>query len=127
MTITQKYVKFILNYLGDTTKVRLMEPKKENPNSFSMFFQPIQIPVQIKVLEIYTRSAKLSLIFDKYEVNHIFFMPMNSSPESIIGKTHHKISQIVNNTYIEDGREEEIKHIYSDKRRNFKIEFKTNE
>jgi hypothetical protein len=43
-------------------------------------------------------------------------MPMQSSPDSIIGKVHKQIIKIVNNTFINDGREDEIKQMYADKR-----------
>ena len=72
----------------------------------------VHCKVQIEVIEKYTRSAKLKLTFDKYEVEEIFFIPFSSSPESIEGKIRTKIEKIVNKTYIDDNRTEDIKQMY---------------
>jgi L-lactate utilization protein LutB len=43
-------------------------------------------------------------------------MPLNSSPDSILNKTNKKINKIVNKTFIDGGREDEIRKMYADKR-----------
>ena len=116
MDITQKYVEFILMYLGDDTNVHLIEPKEVGDNTYTKLFPSVTIPVKIKVLYKYTRSANLSITFDKYTVEELFFITMNSSPDSISSKINKKISKIVNDTFINDGREDEIKKMYNDKR-----------
>lgn len=114
--ITEKYVEFILEYIGDTSRAQLDEPQ-DTGGSISWKLGPIvSVPVKIKVLNKYTRSANLLLSFDKYEVEHLFFMPINSSPDSILLKTHRKIERIVNKTFIDDGRADEIKKRYAEKR-----------
>jgi hypothetical protein len=114
--ITQKYVEFILDYIGDSFRAELLEPLEKGTYASWKLGPIISIPVKIEVLNKYTRSAYLRLSFDKYKVEDIFFMPLNSSPDSIINKTHKKINKIVNKTLIEDNREDEIRKMYADKR-----------
>lgn len=113
--ITQKYVEFILEYIGDSFRAELLEPREEGYISWKLG-PIISIPVKIEVLNKYTRSANLRLSFDKYKVDDLFFMPLNSSPDSILNKTNKKINKIVNKTFIDGGREDEIRKMYADKR-----------
>jgi hypothetical protein len=39
--------------------------------------------VELEVIEKYTRSVKFNLKFDRYEVEKIIFIPIESSPMSI--------------------------------------------
>ena len=114
--ITVKYVEFILEYLGDSRRVQLVEPQEDGGYAYWKLGPSVTVPVKIKVLNKYTRSANLLLSFDKYEVEHLFFMPLNSSPDSILLKADRKIEKIVNKTFIEDGRADEIKKRYAEKR-----------
>lgn len=114
--ITVKYVEFILEYLGKSYTAQLDEPLEKDTYASWKMGPIVCIPVKIEVLNKYTRSAYLRLSFDKYTVEDIFFMPLNSSPDSILTKTNKKINKIVNRTFIDDGREDEIKKMYADKR-----------
>lgn len=116
MHITAKYVEFILEYLGDSFRAELLEPLEKDAYASWKMGPIVCIPVKIEVLNKYTRSAYLRLSFDKYTVEDIFFMPLNSSPDSILNKTNKKINKIVNKTLIDDGREDEIRKMYADKR-----------
>lgn len=118
MTITQKYVNFILeNIIPGTVKVQLYKPYQDGKRVYVKLGPTVYCKVQIEVLEKYTRSVKLKLTFDKYEVEEIFFIPFSSSPESIEGKTRTKIEKIVNKTYIDDNRTEDIKQMYEEQTR----------
>jgi hypothetical protein len=118
MTITQKYVDFILdNIIQDNITVQLYRPFEDGSRMYTKLGPTVRCKVQIEVIEKYTRSAKLKLTFDKYEVEELFFIPFNSSPESIEGKTQTKIERIVNKTYIDDNRTEDIKQMYEAQRR----------
>jgi hypothetical protein len=113
MTITQKYVDFILdNIIQDTITIQLYKPLETGARMYVKLGPTVHCKVKIEVLEKYTRSAKLKLTFDKYEVEEIFFIPFSSSPESIEGKTRTKIEKIVNQTFIDDNRTEDIKQMY---------------
>jgi hypothetical protein len=114
--ITEKYVEFILNYIGDDFRAELYEPQEKGTYASWKLGPIVTIPVKIEVINKYTRSANLRLLFDKYKVEELFFMPLNSSPDSILNKTNKKIVKIVNETLIDDGREDEIRKMYADKR-----------
>ena len=120
MTITQKYVDFILdNIIQDNITVQLYKPFEDGSRMYTKLGPTVRCKVQIEVIEKYTRSAKLKLTFDKYEHEDIFFIPFSSSPESIDMKTRKKIENIVNKTFIDDNRTEDIKQMYADKYKNF--------
>jgi hypothetical protein len=113
MTITQKYVDFILdNIIQDSITVQLYKPYEDGSRMITKIGPQVRCKVKIEVIEKYTRSAKLKLTFDKYEVEEIFFIPFSSSPESIEMKTRHKIQTIVNKTFIDDNKTEDIKQMY---------------
>jgi hypothetical protein len=118
MTITQKYVDFILdNIIQDNITVQLYKPFEDGSRMYVKLGPTVRCKVQIKVVEKYTRSAKLKLTFDKYEVEELFFIPFSSSPDSIEKKTQNKIEKIVNKTFIDDNRTEDIKQMYEEKRK----------
>jgi hypothetical protein len=118
MTITQKYVDFILdNIIQDTIRVQLYKPYGDGSRMIVKFGPTVDCQVKIKVLEKYTRSVKLKLTFDKYEVEELFFIPFSSSPDSIEKKIQNKIEKIVNKTFIDDNRTEDIKQMYEEKRK----------
>lgn len=118
MTITQKYVDFILdNIIQDTIRVQLYKPYEDGSRMYVKLGPTVHCKVQIEVVEKYTRSAKLRLTFDKYEIEELFFIPFSSSPDSIEKKTQNKIEKIVNKTFIDDNRTEDIKQMYEEKRK----------
>ncbi len=120
MTITQKYVDFILgNIIQDSIRVQLYKPFQDGSRMYVKLGSTVYCEVKIEVIEKYTRSAKLKLTFDKYVVEYIFFIPFSSSPESIEGKTRTKIEKIVNKTFIDDNRTEDIKQMYEQKLQTF--------
>jgi hypothetical protein len=120
MGVTNKYVDFILdNIIQDSITVQLYKPMEDGARMYVKLGPMIHCKVQIEVIEKYTRSAKLKLTFDKYEHEDIFFIPFSSSPDSIEMKTRKKIEKIVNKTFIDDDRTEDIKQMYKDKYRNF--------
>ena len=118
MTVTQKYVDFILdNIIQDNITVQLYKPFEDGSRMYTKLGPIVHCKVQIKVVEKYTRSAKLKLTFDKYEVEELFFIPFSSSPDSIEKKTQNKIEKIVNKTFIDDNRTEDIKQMYEAQRK----------
>jgi hypothetical protein len=116
MTITQKYVDFILdNIIQDIIRVQLYKPFEDGSRMYVKLGPTVHCKVQIVVVEKYTRSAKLRLTFDKYEIEELFFIPFSSSPDSIEKKTQNKIEKIVNKTFIDDNRTEDIKQMYEER------------
>ncbi|HMS90692.1 MAG TPA: hypothetical protein PKC87_00515 [Candidatus Absconditabacterales bacterium] len=118
MTITQKYVDFILgNIIQDSIRVQLYKPFQDGSRMYVKLGSTVYCEVKIEVIEKYTRSAKLKLTFDKYVVEYIFFIPFSSSPESIESKTRSKIEKIVNHTFIGDNRTQDIMQMYEQQSR----------
>lgn len=116
MTVTQKYVDFILdNVIQDTIRVQLYKPFEDGARMYVKLGPTVNCIVKISVVEKYTRSAKLKLTFDKYEIEELFFIPFSSSPDSIENKTHTKIEKIVNKTFFDDNRAEDIKQMYAER------------
>ena len=119
MSVTEKYIDFILdNFIGDKIKVQLPKPYKEGVMWVKLGFVVYQ-EVQIEVLEKYTRSVKLKLLFDKYETELLFFIPIESAPISIKEKFYNKVKKIVYETLFNDGRQEEISKMYEEKQNKF--------
>ena len=120
MSITEKYIDFILdNFIGSEIKVPLPKPYKEGVMWVKLGFVVYQ-EVQIEVLEKYTRSVKLKLSFDKYEIEQLVFIPIESAPISIKEKFRRRIENLVWKAFFDDGRQDEITKIYEQKQ-NLKI------
>ena len=116
MNVTQKYIEFILdNIIQDSITVQLYKPFEDDARMYVKLGPIVSCKVQIEVVEKYTRSVKLKLIFDKYEIEEVFFIPSSSSPDSIGIKTRTKIEKIVNKTFFDDNRTEDIKLMYEEK------------
>ena len=120
MSITEKYIDFILdNFIGSEIKVPLPKPYKEGVMWVKLGIVVYQ-EVQIEVLEKYTRSVKLKLSFDKYEIEQLVFIPIESAPISIKEKFRRRIENLVWKAFFDDGRQDEITKIYEQKQ-NLKI------
>lgn len=116
ITITEKYVDFILdNIINDSISVQLFKPMEDGARMYVKLGPIVHCKVKIDVVEKYTKSTKLKLTFDKYEIEEIFFIPFSSSPDSIEMKTRKKIETIVNKIFIDDNRTEDIKQMYENK------------
>lgn len=64
---------------------------------------------EVSPLEIYTRSIKYHISFDKYEKEFIFYTSVNKSLERMIKEFQDKIDKIVIDTFIENDEEERLK------------------
>jgi hypothetical protein len=125
MSITERYRDFILDSLLEYHKTQLIEPDR-NGNFIAWKIGPIvHLDVTIGVIAKYSRSAVLRIAFDKYTVEQLFFMPLNSSPDSIISKIYGKINVIVNKTLIDDNRGEDIKEMYKKRRERIQIKLES--
>ena len=116
MTTTEKYIDFILdNFIGDKIRVQLPRPEKDGRLFWVKLGVVVYQEVQIEVLERYTRSVKVKLSFDKYEIEQLFFIPIESAPTSIKSKFLNKVEKLVCNAFIEDGRKEDLIRMYHEK------------
>ena len=115
MSITEKYIDFILdNFIGSEIKVPLPKPYKESVMRVKLGLVVYQ-GVQIEVLEKYTRSVKLKLSFDKYEIEQLVFIPIESAPISIKEKFRKRVENLVWKAFFDDGRQDEIIKMYEQK------------
>lgn len=103
---------FVQEYLSDIYKVSLNRPKNEDgtqPRFINKLGPFVHVSVQVEVVDIYTKSAKLYLTFEGINREDIFYMSSHKSPDQLGGEIYKKIDKIVNKAMIEEGREEWIR------------------
>jgi hypothetical protein len=116
MTTTEKYRDFILdNFIGDNIKVELPKPTEDGRLMWVKLGLSVRIDVKLEVVEKYTRSAKIKLIFDKYEAEQLFFFSLESAPTKIQERFEEKVSKIVCKTFFDDSRHEDVLKMYKEK------------
>jgi hypothetical protein len=117
MELTKKYIDFMLeNVIGSNIRVQLPNPHEDGKLFWTKLGPTVYVNVDLEVIEKYTRSVKFNLKFDRYEVEKIIFIPIESSPMSIKEKLHNKIENLVCKTFIDDGRQDDMRQMYEDKR-----------
>ena len=108
MTITEKYRDFILeNLIGNSLRVQLPKIDEEGRVWYVKLGLSTYVKVDIEVIEKYSRSFKAILKFNGFEVEQLFFTPLESSPPSIKEKFVDKIEKLVVDTL----GQEEIKRL----------------
>jgi hypothetical protein len=118
MTFPEKYIDFILeNVIEYDLKVQLPEPQEDGKVCFYKLGPAVHIDVKLEVIEKYTRSVKFKLKFDKYELEQIIFIPIESSPMSIKEKLHNKVENLVCKTFLDDNRQDDMRQMYEEKRK----------
>jgi hypothetical protein len=118
MDIREKYIDFMLeNIIGSNIRVQLPNPQEDGKLFWTKLGPTVYMNVELEVIEKYTRSVKFNLKFDRYEVEKIIFIPIESSPMSIKEKLHNTIENLVSKTFIGDGRQEEMRQMYEEKRK----------
>lgn len=126
MDIREKYIDFMLeNIIGENIKVQLPSPQEDGGVMFVKLGPTVYVDVALEVIEKYTRSVKFKVKFDKYEVEKIIFIPIESAPMSIKEKLNNTLEKLVYNTFILDGRRDDIKQMYDDKRNRINDKLKT--
>lgn len=118
MELTKKYIEFMLeNVIGSNITVQLPRPEEDGKLFWVKLGPTVYINVDLEVIEKYTRSVKFKLKFDKYELEQIIFIPIESSPISIEEKLTNKIEKLVCKTFLEDNRQDDMRQMYEDKRK----------
>jgi hypothetical protein len=116
MSITEKYRDFILeNIVNDKLLVQLPKPTEDGKFLWTKLGISVYIEVKIEVIERYSRSFKAKLIFDKYEIEQLFFTPLESAPTSIETKIKDKVSKLVCNVFFDDNRHEDVLKMYKER------------
>jgi hypothetical protein len=118
MDIREKYIDFMLdNMIGTNIRVQLPHPQEDGKLFWTKLGPTVYMNVELEVIEKYTRSVIFRLKFDKYEIEKIIFIPIESSPMSIKEKLHNTIENLVSKTFIDDGRQEDMRQMYEEKRK----------
>ena len=118
MDIREKYIEFMLdNIIGSNIRVQLPEPQKDGKLFWNMLGPTVYMNVELEVIEKYTRSVKFNLKFDRYEVEKIIFIPIESAPMSIKEKLDNTLTNLVSKTFIGDGRQDDLKKMYDERRK----------
>ncbi len=122
--VMKRYVEFICSEIPNTKRVQMVRPTKDNNIMYMKIGPKVFTMVDVEVIEKYTRSAKIRLIFDKYTDESIYYMSRKKGPEKLLSEIDSKITKIVNDRFIEDDRQEELITLYEEKERKFGEELK---
>lgn len=117
MDVREKYIDFMLeNIIPTSIKVQLPNPQEDGKLFWTKLGPTVYMNVELEVIEKYTRSVKFNFKFDRYDVEKIIFIPIESSPMSIKEKLDNTLANLVFKTFDEDGRRDDIRQMYKDKR-----------
>ena len=118
MDIREKYIDFMLeNIIGTNMKVQLPSPQEDGRIFYVKLGPTVFMNVEFEVIEKYTRSVKFNFKFDRYDVEKIIFIPIESSPMSIKEKLYNTLTNLVSKTFIGDNREDDLKKMYDERRK----------
>jgi hypothetical protein len=118
MNIREKYIDFMLeNVIDSNIRVQLPNPQEDGKLFWTKLGPTVYMSVELEVIEKYTRSVKFNLKFDRYEVEKLIFIPIESAPMSIKSKLHNTITNLVSKTFIGDGRQDDLKKMYDERQK----------
>ena len=118
MDIREKYIDFMLeNIIPTNIKVQLPEPHEDGKLFWTKLGPTVYMNVELEVIEKYTRSVKFNFKFDRYDVEKIIFIPIESSPMSIKEKLDNTLANLVYKVFLADGRQDDLKKMYDEKRK----------
>lgn len=117
LSVMERYVAFICGELPKTRRVLLTPPPPMENGEYgykrmSKIGPHVYMPVEIEIVETYTRSAKLCVKFEDYQMNDIFYMSRHKGPDKLLEEIDKKIDKIVNRTLVDDGRQEWVREQY---------------
>ena len=126
LSVMERYVAFICSELPKTRRVLLTPPPPMENGEYgykrmSKIGPHVYMETTIEIVETYTRSAKLCVKFEDYQMNDIFYMSRHKGPDKLLEEIDKKIDKIVNRTLIDDGRQEWVREQYKIKSDNFPI------
>jgi hypothetical protein len=118
MELNKKYIEFMLdNVIGSSVRAQLPRPQEGGKVMWVKLGPVVYMNVDLEVIEKYSRSVLFKLKFDKYEIEELIFLPVESAPMSIKSKLISKIEKLVFKTLLDDGRREDIVKMYEDKQK----------
>jgi hypothetical protein len=126
LSVMERYVAFICSELPKTRRVLLNPPPPMENGEYgykrmSKIGPHVYMPVEIEIVDTYTRSAKLCVKFEDYRMNDIFYMSRHKGPDKLLEEIDKKIDKIVNRTLIDDGRQEWVREQYKIKSDDFPL------
>lgn len=118
MNIREKYIDFMLeNIIQTNIRVQLPHPQEDGKLFWTKLGPTVYMNVELEVIEKYTRSVKFNFKFDKYDIEKIIFIPIESSPINIKEKLENTLTNLVYKTFIADDRQDDLKKMYDEKRK----------
>jgi len=126
LSVMERYVAFICSELPKTRRVLLNPPPPMENGEYgykrmSKIGPHVYMETTIEIVETYTRSAKLCVKFEDYQMNDIFYMSRHKGPDKLLEEIDKKIDKIVNRTLIDDGRQEWVREQYKIKSDDFPL------
>jgi hypothetical protein len=126
LSVMERYVAFICSELPTSKRVLLNPPPPMENGEYgykrmSKIGPHVYMMVDIEIVETYTRSAKLCVKFEDYQMNDIFYMSRHKGPDKLLEEIDKKIDKIVNRTLIDDGRQEWVREQYKIKSENLPL------
>jgi len=126
LSVMERYVAFICSELPKTRRVLLTPPPPMENGEYgykrmSKVGPHVYMETTIEIVETYTRSAKLCVKFEDYQMNDIFYMSRHKGPDKLLEEIDKKINKIVNRTLIDDGRQEWVREQYKIESDNFSL------
>ena len=126
LSVMERYVAFICNELPTTRKVLLNPPPPMENGEYgykrmNKIGPHVYMNATIEIVEKYTRSAKLCVKFEDYQMNDIIYMSRHKGPDQLLEEIYKKIDKIVNRTLVDDGRQEWVREQYKIKSENFPL------
>lgn len=126
LSVMERYVAFICSELPKTRRVLLTPPPPMENGEYgykrmSKIGPRVYMETTIEIVETYTRSAKLCVKFEDYQMNDIFYMSRFQGPDKLLEEIDKKIDKIVNRTLVDDGRQEWVREQYKIKSEDFPL------
>jgi len=126
LSVMERYVAFICSELPKTRRVLLNPPPPMENGEYgykrmSKIGPHVYMETTIEIVETYTRSAKLCVKFEDYQMNDIFYMSRHKGPDKLFEEIDKKIEKIINRTLIDDGRQEWVREQYKIKSDDFPL------
>jgi hypothetical protein len=126
LSVMERYVAFICSELPKKRRVLLNPPPPMENGEYgykrmSKIGPRVYMETTIEIVETYTRSAKLCVKFEDYQMNDIFYMSRHKGPDKLLEEIDKKIDKIVNRTLIDDGRQEWVREQYKIKSEDFPL------
>jgi len=120
----ETYVAFMCTLIPDTTKVQLYRKQGGTYWDVKLGIAAFDT-VEINILEKHTRSALISIKFDTYTKEFIFYLSRQKGPEPLLNELRNKIKTIVWKSYQEDDRDVEVSERHGAYTRDFFIKLKS--